>query len=341
MRLDPRKTLFTIYQWKTPGIDLNTNHQRTMKIWQRSKRDKTWIPSSASLFHLDLRYPYLTLATKLQTPKSSTPSASNTALFRRRTAINRATASDPNASTLATNSFSRIVHDDDNYTLYNATATDTSGQRRRVKQDAASTRALQGLLGASLVLLIITWLFTYREANVLPRPPTSIASVAALIAGGNLLTKLPPDVQRLDKEAFAAALGVGSKKTTKYWIGWRTVPDLENGGKTRRFGIFAVEEGDDELTEDSESEEDAAGEEAPVDEEDSVGDEAAGRRSTASVDRFPVTRRHPESLWPPPSAIVNECLCRKTTSGVTAQAVGINRVTGHSEKKSRKPDQEK
>ncbi|KAK8139140.1 hypothetical protein PG984_002520 [Apiospora sp. TS-2023a] len=195
-------------------------------------------------------------------------------------AHNRANASDSNATTLTTNSSSRIGLDNEGYTLYNATAIDTSGQRRRVKQDAASTRALQGLLGASLLLLIISWLFTYRETNVLPRPPTSIASVAALIAAGNLLRKLPLDAQHLDREAFAAALGVGSggEKTTKYWIGWRTVPDLESGGKTRRFGIFAVEEGDDdedeELTEGSEGEGDSGDEE----------EEVAGRRSTASVD---------------------------------------------------------
>ncbi|KAK7949768.1 hypothetical protein PG988_016407 [Apiospora saccharicola] len=151
----------------------------------------------------------------------------------------RASANNPNATTLATNSSSRIGLDDEGFTL---------------------------------------WLFTYRETNVLPRPPTSIASVAALIAAGNLLSKLPPDAQRLDREAFAAALGVGSgEKMTKYWIGWRTVPDLENGGKTRRFGIFAVEEGDDdedeEPTEGSEGEGDSGGE-----------DEAAGGGNTASVD---------------------------------------------------------
>ncbi|KAK7908656.1 hypothetical protein PG985_015959 [Apiospora marii] len=193
---------------------------------------------------------------------------------------------DPDITTLTTNSSSKIGLDDDQYTLYKAVATDTSGQRRRVKQDEASTRALQGLLGASLVLLIISWLFTYRDTNVLPRPPTSIASVAALIAAGNLLDKLPPDVQLLDREAFAAALGVGGEKPTKYWIGWRTVPDLENGGKTRRFGIFAIEEGDEELTEGSEDEENSVGEEASTGEEASVGDEAAGGRSTASVGRL-------------------------------------------------------
>lgn len=186
-------------------------------------------------------------------------------------AANRMPANHPNATTLTTNSSSRIGYDDDQYTVYKAVATDTSGQRRRVKQDRVSTRTLQGLLGASLVLLVISWLFTYRGTNVLPRPPTSIASVAALIAGGNLLEKLPPDVQQLDREAFAAALGVGSEKPTKYWIGWRTVPDLGNGGKTRRFGIFALEEGDDELTEDLESE------------EDSVVEEAAGSSTTLVV----------------------------------------------------------
>ncbi|KAK8107996.1 uncharacterized protein PG998_010009 [Apiospora kogelbergensis] len=171
----------------------------------------------------------------------------------------RVAVNEPDATTLLTNSSSKVGSDDEGFTVYNATATDTSGQRRRVKQDAASTRALQGLLGATLVLLVISWLFTFRGTNVLPRAPTSIASVAALIAGGNLLDKLPPDAQRLDKEALAAALGAGTK--TRYWIGWRTVPDSETGRKTRRFGIFAVEE-DDDPNEDSEWEGDEEGEQA-------------------------------------------------------------------------------
>lgn len=171
----------------------------------------------------------------------------------------RVAVNEPDATTLLTNSSSKVGYDDEGFTVYNATATDTSGQRRRVKQDAASTRALQGLLGATLVLLVISWLFTFRGTNVLPRAPTSIASVAALIAGGNLLDKLPPDAQRLDKEALAAALGAGTK--TRYWIGWRTVPDSETGRKTRRFGIFAVDE-DDDPNEESEWEGDEEGEQA-------------------------------------------------------------------------------
>lgn len=124
--------------------------------------------------------------------------------------------------------------------------------RQRVVQDAASTHALTALLGIALVLLIISWIYL-PNTDVLPRAPTSIASVAALIAGGNLLDKLPPDAQQewCDDSDIAAALG----ENTKFWLGWGLVPDVEgqemcneNENGIRRFGIFAVEPEDEDGT---------------------------------------------------------------------------------------------
>ncbi|KAK8085699.1 hypothetical protein PG997_006970 [Apiospora hydei] len=141
---------------------------------------------------------------------------------------------------------------------YAANLTDPTG-RHRVVQDAASTRALEALLGVALVLLLVGWLFMY-QTDVLPRTPTSIASVAALVAGGNLLERLPGDAEWRTKKEIADALdseaagdggggaGGGSGRP-RFWIGWGLVPDLEGralGGESengfRRFGIFVVED---------------------------------------------------------------------------------------------------
>ncbi|KAI0199409.1 hypothetical protein F4808DRAFT_471695 [Astrocystis sublimbata] len=131
--------------------------------------------------------------------------------------------------------------------VYTGKVTDPT--RKRVVQDAASTRILEALLGASLVLLIVGWVFTH-QTDVLPMAPTSIAAVAALIFGGNLLEKLPADAQWRSQDEIAAAFGKGGN--TKIWLGWGLVPDLEGramGGENengvRRFGIFVVDEEDE------------------------------------------------------------------------------------------------
>lgn len=146
-------------------------------------------------------------------------------------------------------------NDSDAQPRYTAAVTDTSA-RRRVVQDAASTQALEALLGAALVLLVVGWLFMH-QTDVLPRPPTSIASVAALVAGGNVLDKLPADAEWRTRAELAAALrassggggiaGIGGEP--RFWLGWGLVPDLEgraagteNENGYRRFGIFAVGE---------------------------------------------------------------------------------------------------
>ena len=127
---------------------------------------------------------------------------------------------------------------------YNATVTDATG-RRRVVQDAASTRVLEALLIASLVLIGLAWWFT-RRSDVLSRKPTTIASVAALLAGGNVLDLLPPDAARKNDGELAHALGT----RTRFWMGWGSVPDREGGtkdvkdeGGSNRFGIFAIQDG--------------------------------------------------------------------------------------------------
>lgn len=125
---------------------------------------------------------------------------------------------------------------------YRATATDSAG-RRRVVQDPASTRVLEALLLAAAVLLLLGWA-TLPRTNVLPdRSPTTVAGAVALLAGGNLLERLPEDAEWRSKKDIREAVGRG----TKLWLGWGLMPDEEgiamgneNENGVSRFGIFAV-----------------------------------------------------------------------------------------------------
>lgn len=126
--------------------------------------------------------------------------------------------------------------------MYGATVTDAVG-RRRVIQDAASTRVLEALLLAAVMLLLVGWA-TLPRTNVLPnRSPTTIAGAVALLAGGNLLEHLPEDAEWRGKEGVRTALGPG----TRLWLGWGRMPDEEgiamgneNENGVSRFGIFVV-----------------------------------------------------------------------------------------------------
>jgi hypothetical protein len=74
----------------------------------------------------------------------------------------------------------------DDMPIYTGTATTPHGEGRRiVTQNSKLTRILQALLGFVLVLVLVGWVVMH-ETDVLPRPPTTIASVVALLAGGNL-----------------------------------------------------------------------------------------------------------------------------------------------------------
>ncbi|KAK8097692.1 uncharacterized protein PG998_013178 [Apiospora kogelbergensis] len=121
---------------------------------------------------------------------------------------------------------------------YNATATYAAG-RRRVVQDATATRILEALLAAALVSAALGWA-TQPRTDVMPRGrPASIASVLALIAGGNMLARWPQPSSTCDKD----------DRGLKLWMGWGLVPDDEGracGGEneagTSQFGIFVMDE---------------------------------------------------------------------------------------------------
>ncbi|KAK0660444.1 hypothetical protein QBC41DRAFT_286462 [Cercophora samala] len=126
--------------------------------------------------------------------------------------------------------------------VYTGTATDagSGAERRRVVQHETSTRVLQGLLGAVLALLILSWVLV-RRSQVLSARPTSIAAVTALIAGGNLLEVLGRRMGTQwvkDEGEWERVFG----KDMRFWLGWGDVVDDEMGN-CKRFGIFAWDEG--------------------------------------------------------------------------------------------------
>ncbi|KAI0198030.1 hypothetical protein F4808DRAFT_473139 [Astrocystis sublimbata] len=142
---------------------------------------------------------------------------------------------DPN-STMTTFAFPRLSDDEDTQRTVNATVTDAKG-RHRVVQDATSTHILVALLATSLILFVTGWVLS-PPANVLPRSPTTIASVAALLFGGNIFNELAPD----------ATDPIPGGPDAHFWMGWGNLPDEEGktyGGENEagvsRFGIFVIE----------------------------------------------------------------------------------------------------
>ncbi|KAH8883236.1 hypothetical protein GQ53DRAFT_883340 [Thozetella sp. PMI_491] len=120
---------------------------------------------------------------------------------------------------------------------YRAVVTDPMGQQR-VVQDPAATRAIQGLLAGVIAFALGAWILTPRT-KLLPRSPTSIASLAALIADGNLCEFLPEgeEVEWMRDTELARYFS----DNTRFQLGWRVAP---KGGIGERYGIWAVEEDD-------------------------------------------------------------------------------------------------
>ncbi|KAI1733996.1 hypothetical protein F4680DRAFT_471456 [Xylaria scruposa] len=134
--------------------------------------------------------------------------------------------------------------DNDAQRMVNGTVTNTTG-RRRIVQDAASTHILVALLATTLTLFVIGWV-TAPSTDVLPRNPTTIASIVALLAGGNIFDRLPKNRPFLSPEEIACALG---GPETQFWMGWGNLKDEEgieyggeNEGGVSQFGIFVVDE---------------------------------------------------------------------------------------------------
>lgn len=104
-------------------------------------------------------------------------------------------------------------------------------------QDPTATRILEGLLSMVIVLILVAKLFQART-DILPSNARSIASVLALIAGGNLFQFLhTKGVETTDMDEFAEKeLFVDGHVC---WLGWKKVKDSEDG-ETARYGIWIL-----------------------------------------------------------------------------------------------------
>ncbi|KAK3337622.1 hypothetical protein B0T19DRAFT_413193 [Cercophora scortea] len=136
--------------------------------------------------------------------------------------------------------------------IYHAQVTDPYGKRRLV-QNPVATRALQGLMCLILGLGITGWVLDGpARGKVLPRSPGSVASVVALLAGGDVLGCLLQNRgcgERwrwvgLDdvRDVFGDDRGAGW-----FWMG--RGPSGENCEKEGRFGIWATMLEEDEKVE--------------------------------------------------------------------------------------------
>ncbi|CAG7560416.1 unnamed protein product [Fusarium equiseti] len=94
----------------------------------------------------------------------------------------------------------------------------------RLHQDEIATRVLQGLVGALMLLHIFSWVYWRRIR--LPRMPTTIASVTALLVDGNLFRSLPRAAQWQPDSELEAIFTEGDVPQ-RFEMGW------DRKGRTR------------------------------------------------------------------------------------------------------------
>jgi len=95
----------------------------------------------------------------------------------------------------------------------------------RLIQSMISTRILQGLLGIMAICVLLAQ-FTCRSREILPKNPSSIAAVASLLAGSELLSSLPPGSEWGNESHHL-----------KLFDGWLFSMGWWNNGSKKRFGI--------------------------------------------------------------------------------------------------------
>ena len=97
----------------------------------------------------------------------------------------------------------------------------------RLVQSSVSTRVLEGLLAVTWLLSVITML-SVKTRKVLPRNPCSIAGMASLLVGSDMLTLIPRRSEWADDKTL---LKHGLFEGYFFGLGWW------GDGKTRRWGI--------------------------------------------------------------------------------------------------------
>ncbi|KAI9923859.1 hypothetical protein MW887_008164 [Aspergillus wentii] len=103
----------------------------------------------------------------------------------------------------------------------------------RLVQDAASTRVLEALLAAMVILGVLATVLMNTD-HVLPKNPCSIAAVASLFADSNILEQYE-DVPRNEKQQE------GMFAKSRFYLGWEDDADESTTGHkdSDRFTIYA------------------------------------------------------------------------------------------------------
>ncbi|KAK5658290.1 hypothetical protein OQA88_2265 [Cercophora sp. LCS_1] len=119
-----------------------------------------------------------------------------------------------------------------------------SGAARRVVQDMVSTRVLQALLAAVLVASGAAWL-ALPKGNLLPRMPTSIASVAGFLADGNMFGLMGRGAEWQGVAELLKYFRDGLHVTMGFRLGWERPKRRRNvGGMGEEvFAVTAVRTG--------------------------------------------------------------------------------------------------
>ncbi|SPO01515.1 uncharacterized protein DNG_04188 [Cephalotrichum gorgonifer] len=93
--------------------------------------------------------------------------------------------------------------------------------RRKLIQDAPTTRVLEALLSCILVLAILSWALVGDDRAPRSEALLSVASMGALLADGNVLAHLPPGAERMRESQVQKAFG-GGVGPTVFSVGWFT-----------------------------------------------------------------------------------------------------------------------
>jgi hypothetical protein len=103
-----------------------------------------------------------------------------------------------------------------------------------VVQNPAATRVVEVLLGTSLLLTLLSWFLGPRRA-ILPRSPTSVASVLAMLVDGNVFSVWDEEGDR--------SIQINAAEIAKVFGNMRVfrLGTNEKDGNGNRFGIYVTD----------------------------------------------------------------------------------------------------
>jgi hypothetical protein len=113
--------------------------------------------------------------------------------------------------------------------------------RLRLVQDPMSTRVLEALLGAMLLLAALNTVLM-KTRGVVPKNPCSIAAAASLLADSNILDALPRGAERMSSEEIERRAGFKGKT---FYMGWyekdETAEKQRQTVRGKSFAIYMVD----------------------------------------------------------------------------------------------------